>query len=461
MQSRWKFSAPGLSRQSLARALLALALISPNALSMAAPANPKGDDARLLLDALQAGDYTGAEVHFSAQMAQALPPDRLKAVWESLQHQLGPLQSRGDATITQEGAMTLIVVPLQFERGKMTAHIRVDADSHIAGLLLQPVAAPLPPAAPVARDAGFQERSIEVPGEPGPLPGTLAMPTGAGPFPAVVLVHGSGPNDRDESVGGNRPFLDLARGLAARGIAVLRYDKRTLARPQDFASGAYTMDDETTNDAVAAIATLRATAGIDPARVFVLGHSQGAMLAPRIATRAGVLAGVVMWAAPARPLLTLLPEQNRYLLGLDGDLSTQDQAFLDDLQRKIAHIRSGAAVATKDSPLGVPASYWRAFEQVDARRDALALRVPLLLLQGGRDFQVTDTDWRLWQTTLKDDPRATLEAYPALNHLGIAGSGPGLPGEYAQPGRVDAQLIGDVADWLLAQPGIAQGTTKP
>src|SRR5690606_29657538 len=123
------------------------------------------------------------------------------------------------------------------------------------------------------------------------------------PAPATGRALGSGPHDRDETVGPNKPFLDIARGLAAQGVAVLRYDKRTKARPQDYADGSVTIDSETTDDAVFAVAALREAPGIDPARVYVLGHSQGAMMAPRIAARSGHVAGLVLLAAPARPLL--------------------------------------------------------------------------------------------------------------------------------------------------------------
>ena len=116
--------------------------------------------------------------------------------------------------------------------------------------------------------------------------GVVHRPHGDGPFPAVLLVHGSGPHDRDESVGPNRPFLDIARGLAAQGVAVLRYEKRSKAHPDAYvAAGALTIDSETTDDAVAALRTLAGVPGVDPARVFVLGHSQGGMMAPRIAAR--------------------------------------------------------------------------------------------------------------------------------------------------------------------------------
>src|SRR5690606_23523792 len=140
------------------------------------------------------------------------------------------------------------------------------------------------------------------------------------PVPGVVLVHGSGPQDRNETVGANRPFLDIARALAARGIAVLRYDKRTQARPQDFAGGDYDVDDATTEDAVAAVAAAREVDGATRAAVVVLAPSRGGKLARRIAEAAGDAAGLVRPAAPARPLLALLPEQTPCLFAPAGKI---------------------------------------------------------------------------------------------------------------------------------------------
>ena len=417
-------------------------------------ASPQGDAsaapvgiATQLLDHLDAGDYAAAEAMFTPQMAQAVPADKLQAVWESLPKQAGRAQGRGEATVSGQGGVHVVVVPLQYANAALVAKVAVQADGTVAGFLIQP--APPPAAAPAA-DAGFSERGFEFAG----LPGTLAMPDGASaaaPVPAVVLVHGSGPHDRDETIGPNRPFLDIAHGLAADGIAVLRYEKRTRARPQDFAGDTFTMDGETTADAVAAVAALRGVAGIDPARVYVLGHSQGGMLAPRIARQSGEVAGLAMLAAPARPLLDLLLEQNRYLVGLDGTVDPAEQAHLTRLQAQVDAVRGDGAVALADSPMGLPANYWRTFETVDPVADARATDVPLLLLQGGRDIQVVDADWRLWQAAFANDPRASLHHYPALNHLGIAGEGPGSIAEYQQPGHVDAELIADIAAWIHAQ----------
>ena len=417
---------------ALAAPLVANASVSPEMTAMR------------LLDHLDKAEYVQAETMFTADMAAAVPADKLKQVWESLPAQVGTAQGRGKAQVETHSGSHLVSVPLQYAKAALVAKIAINAEGKIAGFMIQP-APPAPAAAPAA-DAALRESEFPV----GDLPGTLAMPNATGKVPAVVLVHGSGPQDRDETIGPNRPFLDIARGLAEQGIAVVRYEKRTKARPQDFASGNYTMDEETTNDAVAAVAALRAAPGIDPDRVFVLGHSQGGMLAPRIAEKSGHVAGLILLAAPARSLLTILPEQNRYLLNADGKIDAQEQQFLNDLQRKIDAVRSDAVVADKDTPLGLPAHYWRTFDTIDPVADASHLQLPMLFLQGGRDFQVLDADWKLWNKQLASDPRATFKHYPTLNHLGIAGQGPGSLAEYNQPGHVDAQLIADTAAWILA-----------
>lgn len=414
--------------------------------ALAASAATPQQTASQLLDRLDAGDMAAAEAMFTPELAKAAPAASLQALWQSL----GGLRSRGAARVIEQKGMQVVQQPLQFDNGAVNVIVAVDAQGRVASFYLQPAAAASPPPPPPAA-ATYTERELQIVAGKGPLPATLALPNGAGPFRAVVLVHGSGPLDRNETIGPNRPFLDVARGLAAQGIAVLRYEKRTRARPQDF-SGHYTMDDETTDDAVAAVALLANTPGIDTKRIYVMGHSQGGMLAPRIAAHSDKVAGVVLWSAPARSLLTVLPEQNRYLFNLDGSISAEEQAVLDRLDAQIAAARGTDAVAPSDLPLGQPASYWRAFDQIDPVADAQALTQPLLVLQGGRDFQVVEADWQRWKKGLPEGPRARFHLYPALNHLGIAGEGRGSLDEYSVPGKVSADLINDVALWIKAQP---------
>ena len=405
--------------------------------------------AQQLLAHMDASEYVQAEAMFGADMAAAVPADKLKAVWESLPAQAGAAKGRGEPVVAEDAGTQLVTVPLHYALVELVAKVAVAGDGKVVGFLIQP--APPPPAAPPAADANFHETDFRVGSGERALPGTLAMPNGDGPFPAVVLVHGSGPQDRDETILANKPFLDIARGLAAQGIAVLRYEKRTKARPQDFADGKFDVDDETTNDAVAAVEALRKTPGIDPARVFVLGHSQGGMLAPRIAAKSGHVAGLVLLAAPSRSLLDIVIEQNRRLAVLDdGHTSDAERAAINGIIEQVRVARDPNTDPATKSILGLPVGYWRSVEAIDPVKDAQADALPMLILQGARDIQVVDADWQNWKAAFHDNPKVTFKLYDKLNHLGIAGEGEGSLAEYAKPGHVDAQLIDDVAAWVKA-----------
>ncbi|MEZ5463767.1 MAG: alpha/beta fold hydrolase [Lysobacteraceae bacterium] len=426
--------------------------MSLTAFGAAAQALPERADptttAIALLDHLDAGRFEQAESQFTEQMADAVPVERLQAVWEALPQQAGPASGRGEATTATQNGMTLVKIPLHYAQAELIASVAVDAQGRVTGFLIQP--APPKAAAAPASDAPFTESEASVGGGETALPATLAMPRAANTanqVPGVVLVHGSGAQDRDETIGPNRVFLDIARGLAAQGIAVLRYEKRSKARPQDF-SGEFTVDDETTNDAVTALATLAAIPGVDAKRIYVLGHSQGGMMAPRILAQAPEAAGAILFAAPARSLLDILIEQNQRLAAMDGDTSDDEKAAIAVLQQQVAAVRKGGDVPLEQTPMRQPAAYWRSIDSVDPVAEARDLEQPMLMLQGGRDIQVVDADWQLWLGAYENDPRFTFKHYPALNHLGIAGEGPGTLTEYQKPGHVDAQLIDDVAAWI-------------
>ena len=308
----------------------------------------------------------------------------------------------------------------------------------------------------------FEERAVTVGTGQWELPGTLSMPKDIQSdkaVAAVVLVHGSGPHDREESIGPNKPFRDLAWGLASQGIAVVRYDKRTKVYAQKLAEMKgvdLTTAEEVVLDARAAIELLRNEPGVDANRIFVLGHSFGGALLPRIAKGKGKLAGLICLAGPTRPLEDVLLEQSRYAAEADSVVSPVEKWQLYELERAVAAVKDPGLSpdAAKDSlPLGVPASYWLDIRGYQPGKAAKELKLAMLILQGERDYQVTAVDLAGWKEHLSGRKNVTFKTYPKLNHLFIAGQGKSTPKEYLKPGHIAKEVIEDIAGWIEEQTG--------
>src|SRR5437867_8579293 len=215
---------------------------------------------------LAAGDFAKVEAQSTDRMKAALPAGRLEGLWARMIGEAGAFQRCAPARVQEMGEMQIVITTCEFARAHVDAQILFDAAGKLAGLQFRPAgSAPAYAPPPYATPSSFAESEITI-GEPDwRLPATLAMPQGPGPFPAVVLVHGSGPNDRDETVGANKPFKDLALGLASRGVAVLRYDKRTNVYPTRLAAfSGLTVKEEVVDDAVEAAKALRTQPKIDP-----------------------------------------------------------------------------------------------------------------------------------------------------------------------------------------------------
>lgn len=406
------------------------------------------------LDLLDAGRYDEALAMGSPRLREALAGGKLQKVWETLPQQLGARQARGPIRGEAIDGHPILTSSLRFGLTALDARIMFDADGLIDGFRLVPAQAPATPATP-ERTERYAETAIAVGSPDGDLPGLLTLPAGAGRVPGVVLVHGSGAHDRDETIGPNKPFRDLAHGLAERGIAVLRYDKRSRVAPQRFAGGDFTVEDEVVADALAAVALLRRRAEIDPARVFVVGHSLGAMLAPRIAERDPQIAGLVLLAAPATRLEDAVLRQSRYLAQLHGTPDADTEAALADLERQRDRIRRLADEPDDGTPLllDLPRRYWLDLDGYDAVATARRVGRPLLIVQGDADYQVTpEDDFARWREAFGEDRRVRLIRYPGLSHLLMpAGDRPG-PADYAKAGHVADAVIADVADWIAQTP---------
>lgn len=434
--------------------LIGIGLIAANAI--AAQGVPVAFDpvrtARTALDTIILEGHLPVVDRPSVPTASTVNHRRFAEDWGVIVSKAGRLRESGRPVADIYAGGAKIDIPLRFEQGQIHLLITFDSrhrisDYRLASIALQPQ--------PVSAQARFHELDVWVGSAADGLPATLTLPRGSGPFAAVVLVHGLGVHDRNETIGPNRPFLDIARGLSERGVAVLRYEKRTKMYPNTLVDGGLTIDRETTDDAVSAVLMLRRMQMIDPSRIFVLGHSQGGMLAPRIARREPSIAGIILLAAPARPLLDLLIEQHRRLAIMnDGVINDAERLAIQRIVEGTQAIRSGRQITTAQAPMGLPASYWRTVDAVDAKADAAAITQPMLILQGGRDIQVVSADWLAWNHAFRDTPRVSFIRYDRLNHLGIAGTGQGSMEDYLKPGDVAPELLDDVALWIELLKGV-------
>jgi len=417
-------------------------------------------EAQIIADQFLKGDYAALEARFDATMKSAFPQDKFAEARESLEARLGAFKQQLGTRAEKYQQYDIVYVTWEFEQMTIDFKIVFDASGKIAGLLFQPAQSAIPYAPPAyVNTEAFHEQDATVGSGEWALPGTLALPVGNGPFPAVVLVHGSGPNDRDETIGPNRPFRDLAWGLASRGIAVLRYEKRTKQHSVKFTADLMknlTVKEETVDDALSAVTLLRQTKGIDAARIYVLGHSLGAMVLPRIGAADPHIAGLIVMAGPTRPLEDIILEQVTYISGLDGTVSAEEKTSLDSLTAQTARVKDPRLSDTTPAanlPLGLPAHYWLDLRGYNPAEIAKGLKQPMLILQGGRDYQVTKADFDGWKTALGSRSDVKMKLYPNLNHLFGEGEGMSTPAEYQTAGHVAAQVIADVADWLSGTAG--------
>ena len=247
----------------------------------------------------------------------------------------------------------------------------------------------------------------------------------------------------------NKPFCDIAWGLAARGIAVYRYDKRSYAYRDEFKTGYdLTMDDETVDDAAETAKWLKGTEGINPDEIYILGHSLGGYAMPRIAGNTPDAAGYIIMAGSARAPHELIPGQYEYLFGLDGVTSDDEKAALDAVNEDAEKIKNIGDYKRTDTFMGMYKAYIEDLLSYDPIETAQSIEKPVLVLQGERDYQVTMTDYNMWHDAFGEKANWSFITYPALNHLMIAGEGPPNNTEYSITGHVDEGLIEDIAAFV-------------
>ena len=409
----------------------------------------------LFIQHLVKGEFQQATENFDQAMTEAMSVQDLKDLWETLNLQIGLFLEVKEYQYEKYEQFDVIFAICSFEKMDVKFRIVFDSLQQIAGLGFLPVEQEYVYKPPEYVDENlFEEIDVEFGDPEWLLPGNLTFPKGEESCPVVILVHGSGPQDRDETIGPNKIFKDLAWGLSSRGIAVLRYDKRTLVHGQKMIEEDVFIDFdmETVDDVVEAVKFLKQYEQCDFNKIYVLGHSMGGYLIPYMIDKyPDLMDGALIMAGNTRPLEDLILDQTEYILTADGELSEYDSAQIDLVARQVNWVKSEqlSEETPPDSlPLFIPAEIWLMAREYHPAELLKNIDIPILILQGERDYQVTMEDFQGWQDALGSKTNVATISYPELNHLFITGEGKSTPQEYMVEGHLSDMVLEDIIKWI-------------
>lgn len=407
---------------------------------------------------LENNQFSAFHSKFSEQVKEQISITQVQTIWFSLNIQLGGLVAvhSYDSIIDNKGI--LFIVPIEFTKQWIDVKLHINDSLEIDGLFFTPGQKRYPYIIPSYADTAlFSEMAIRIPVKDEFLSGFITLPrTTTNNVPILVLVHGSGPNDMDETVGPNKIFKDIAWGLASNGIAVVRYNKRTKELPHLIDANKITFKEEVTDDLKSVIAFMHTNnleLGIDLDQTYVLGHSLGGFLAPFMATENNIK-GIILAGANARPLQDLIVDQVAYLSQLDGAFTDFEKREWEETKLKakvISNNKFDVNTPASQMLLGLNANYWKALNSYSPTKTAVLLppNVRILVLQGKRDYQVTfEKEFSLWQKALKKRKDTHFIAYPSLNHLFLPGEGASTPEEYENYAPFFEPALKDIILWI-------------
>ncbi|MRD38729.1 alpha/beta fold hydrolase [Bacillus thuringiensis] len=399
-------------------------------------------------------DYKSA-FHLTSRSLQKIISEKwLKSYWKELPTQLQAGSFIGIGEVTQKdtnSVHTNVEIELVFEQITVPLLIKLDLSGKIDDFQLSMPFSPLADRPSYSKPESFVDKEVVVGSGAFPLPGTLSIPKGKGPFPAVILVHGGGAADQDSTAYALKPFRDLAEGLASKGIAVLRYNKRTYEHGlKTELSPFYTVDKETTDDALLVTHFLQNEPMIDKKQIYTLGHSQGGMVIPRIIEKDQNqnITGAIVMGGAARTIQDAALDQLEYRLSI-GAMNLEEYKFYKSQFELLNDPNFSSQNPPKDFYLGSPV-FWDSIRKIKAAEMLKEQKTPLLILQGERDFQVqSKIEIPFWKEQLKERDNVEYRLYPKLNHFFTEGDGElSKPDEYYSPANIPEYVINDIAAWV-------------
>ncbi|SHI32843.1 hypothetical protein SAMN02745751_00029 [Dethiosulfatibacter aminovorans DSM 17477] len=399
-----------------------------------------------LKDLLEGRYIDGYNKHpHSKQMEELLNPEEYEKMFAELKKTSGEFISFNGNEVTILGTYKSVAIGTLFEKQNYNMNVIFDSYGKIGGLNFTIYT--------FGEDEvpeGLREADVEFGLEDWKLTGKITLPKEEGVYPLLILVHGSGPNNMNETVGLNEPFKDIAYYLAEKGIAVLRYDKRTYTYQSSIVNlEEFTVYDETIDDAAEAVKFASSLDYIDSDNIFVLGHSLGAYLMPRIAEVTDDAGGYIMASGIYTSLADIVPYQYEYLVNLDGKVTEEEQKQLDEAIIQSHLMKNPDDIEEGEIIFGAYKAYWKDLAEYDPVALAEKIEKPVFVLQGDRDYQIPVSELELLQDTLSQKENFKFKVYEGLNHLLMFGTEKPTPQEYYVENTVYPPLLDDIIDFIM------------
>ncbi len=411
---------------------------------------------KLFLSHSVSRDFNESYRLFSESMKGRLNTTQFQTIWENVYEQYGELVFRRVTKEEETNGGHHVVLFSAFKNGSVDIHLHFNSRNEIEHFFFAPGNVPdeyTPPRYDYPEF--YRKREVTVQTGNYRLPGTFYYPSSGSNIPVVVLIHGSGFHDRYSTIGPNKPFRDIAVGMAAFGVGVLCFDKRTYKYPDIVREKEmFTVNDEIIKDALTAIDLARRLPESDPENIFLLGHGFGGMIAPRIASSDQGIAGIIKMAANARSLEDVILEQVRYQSMLEEKSEHMDD-ILKLYEFQVMRVKRGdfSDLSHSDLPMNYPPSYWIDLGEFDHIEYSRNTDKPVLVLRGERDYQVTGEDFSIWERELEEKDNVSFISFPGLNHLMMPGISRSTPTEYEYPGNVAIDVILDLVEWVTSISG--------
>jgi dienelactone hydrolase len=391
-------------------------------------------------------------------LLRRINPDRLQVIWESLASVNGDLKEIGSTSYLFIDTLHVTTTKLKYKNGSVGLRLSFNLNWKLSGLFLVD-AEPMYNIPAYVNTFGFYEIKIPFGSVGYENEALLTVPIQEKKYPCIIIIGGSGPIDKDATIGPNKIYKDFAWGLANKGIATLRYDKRTKVyfskiMTEHKNGNYYTLEQEYLTDLKELVEKVSKKNAIDPKRIYLMGHSQGAGLMPLFLKQNKKVAGAIMAAGNYTSLQDLMLYQFEYLKPLQAKTKDDSMLFNNMASKaKNAKINNLPNTFSDDSlPNMYPFSYWNYLNKLNTITIAKNNKKPVLVLQGERDYQVPYSEYLSWKTALINNPNYQFTMFQKLNHLFLEGEGKSTPEEYFNRSNVPEYVIEEIAKWIKAQP---------